>query len=222
MQRNFDFSQVVFFTDIHYGLRNNSREHNDSCENFLRWMIKHATDRKIRTCIFGGDWHHFRSAINISTLNYSVSGLKLLNDSFDNVIFLIGNHDLFYRDKYEIHSLPYLDQFPNITLVDSPIEISGIAFVPWLVSNQWEQIQQMKSPYMFGHFELPSFKMNAMVVMPDHGKLNAKHFVHQKQVFSGHFHKRQNQGKIWYTGNTFPHDFSDAWDDDRGLMFWKP
>jgi hypothetical protein len=37
-------------------------------------------------------------------------------------------------------------------------------------------------------------------------------------VFSGHFHKRQNQGKIWYIGNAFPHNFADAWDDERGMM----
>jgi hypothetical protein len=58
--------------------------------------------------------------------------------------------------------------------------------------------------------------------MPDHGQLNQKHFENQKIVFSGHFHKRQNQGKIWYTGNAFPHDYSDAWDDDRGIMVWEP
>jgi hypothetical protein len=56
--------------------------------------------------------------------------------------------------------------------------------------------------------------------MPDHGLLNANHFQNQKMVFSGHFHKRQNQGKVWYIGNCFPHNFADAWDDERGIMLW--
>jgi DNA repair exonuclease SbcCD nuclease subunit len=71
---------------------------------------------------------------------------------------------------------------------------------------------------MFGHFELPSFYMNAMVQMPDHGELKAEHFEHQEYVFSGHFHKRQKQGKIHYIGNAFPHNYADAWDDNRGMM----
>ena len=71
---------------------------------------------------------------------------------------------------------------------------------------------------MFGHFELPSFYMNAMVQMPDHGELKAEHFQHQEYVFSGHFHKRQKQGKIHYLGNAFPHNYADAWDDARGMM----
>jgi DNA repair exonuclease SbcCD nuclease subunit len=60
--------------------------------------------------------------------------------------------------------------------------------------------------------------MNAMVQMPDHGELQVAHFQHQDYVFSGHFHKRQNRDKIWYIGNTFPHNFADTWDDDRGMM----
>ena len=71
---------------------------------------------------------------------------------------------------------------------------------------------------MFGHFELPSFYMNAMVQMPDTGELKAEHFKHQEYVFSGHFHKRQQQGKIHYIGNAFPHNYADAWDDKRGMM----
>ena len=222
MTKSPDFSNVAVFTDLHYGMRNNSREHNDSCERFIKWMISNAEDRRVKTCIFGGDWHHVRSAINISTLNYSVSGLQLLNDYFDNVYFIIGNHDLFYRDKYEIHSLPYVNQFKNIHVIDSITEINGVGFVPWLVADQWKKVPSIKAEYIFGHFELPRFKMNAMVEMPDHGLLNGEHFVNQKQVFSGHFHKRQNKGKIWYIGNTFPHNYADAWDDERGMMFWKP
>jgi DNA repair exonuclease SbcCD nuclease subunit len=58
-----------------------------------------------------------------------------------------------------------------------------------------------------------------MVQMPDHGELKAEHFKHQDYVFSGHFHKRQQRDKIVYIGNAFPHNFSDTWDDDRGMMF---
>jgi len=60
--------------------------------------------------------------------------------------------------------------------------------------------------------------MNAIVQMPDHGELKGEHFKNQKYVFSGHFHKRQKQGSIHYIGNAFPHNYADAWDDERGMM----
>ena len=222
MAKDIDFSKTVYFTDLHYGLRNNSREHNTSCEQFIEWMIEQAEEWGSKNCIFGGDWHHNRSVINVSTLNYSVSGLKKLNDYFDNVFFLLGNHDLFYRDKYEIHSIPYIKEFPHIHLIETQQVFDGVSFVPWMVGDDWKSVPKIKAPYMFGHFELPKFKMNAMVEMPDHGLLNETHFANQQQVFTGHFHKRQNRGKVWYTGNCFPHDYSDAWDDNRGIMLWEP
>jgi hypothetical protein len=60
--------------------------------------------------------------------------------------------------------------------------------------------------------------MNAMVTMPDHGELQAHHFKNPDYVFSGHFHKRQAKQNIVYIGNAFPHNYADAWDDDRGMM----
>jgi hypothetical protein len=76
----------------------------------------------------------------------------------------------------------------------------------------------MSSKYMFGHFELPHFKMNAMVEMPDHGDVRIEHFGSYDQVFSGHFHLRQHKNNINYIGNAFPHNFADAGDANRGCM----
>jgi hypothetical protein len=72
---------------------------------------------------------------------------------------------------------------------------------------------------MFGHFELPYFKMNAMVEMPDHGGIKAEHLEGPEYVFSGHFHKRQYKNNIHYIGNAFPHNYADAGDWERGAMF---
>jgi len=220
--KKIDWTKVVACTDIHVGLKNNSREHNINCENFIKWFIEQARANNCKTGVFLGDFHHIRASINISTLNYSVSILRMLNDYFDDFFFLVGNHDLYYRDKFEIHSLPYIKEFPNIHAVEEITTIGDYTFVPWLVADEWKKVGKNKSPYMFGHFELPRFKMNAQVEMPDHGQLNTDHFANQQMVFSGHFHKRQNQNKIWYIGNCFPHNFSDAGDDDRGMMIWTP
>ena len=60
--------------------------------------------------------------------------------------------------------------------------------------------------------------MNAMVEMPDVGTIQSDHFAGCGKVFSGHFHKRQYMKNVTYMGNAFPHNYADAWDDDRGIM----
>lgn len=211
------FKKAAIFGDIHYGLRHNNRTHNQDCENFLKWMIDRAHSKGAETCIFLGDYHHHRASVNVSTLNYMVSGLRMLNDSFEKTYFIVGNHDLFYREKREIHSLPMAEEFPNIVIANEIIVEDGIAVVPWLVGDEWKSLGKIPCKYMFGHFELPHFKMNAMVEMPDHGGLNADHFQNPEIVFTGHFHKRQQSGRVHYVGSPFGHNYADAWDFDRGF-----
>lgn len=213
------FDKTVVFTDIHFGLRHNSPEHNQDCLDFLDWLIDEAHLRGAETCIFMGDWHHHRSNINILTLDYTMQALRKLNAAFKKCYVMVGNHDLFYREKREIHSMVVGSEFPNIVLVDRPMVEGNVALIPWLVEEEWKDIVNIKSKYLFGHLELPGFKMNAMVEMPDHGELNPNHFVHQDYVFSGHFHKRQTKGKVNYIGNPFGHNYSDVWDFERGGLF---
>jgi len=212
------FNKAICFTDIHFGLRHNSREHNQDCLDFIDWVIETAKQRGAETCIFLGDWHHHRSNINLLTLDYTMKALRKLNGAFTKCYIMVGNHDLFYRENRNVHSMVVGSEFPNIVLVDE-LKLEGdVALIPWLVEEEWKEVENIKSKYVFGHLELPGFKMNAMVEMPDHGALNSAHFQHQDHVFSGHFHKRQTKGKINYIGNPFGHNYSDVWDFERGAM----
>ena len=212
------FKKVACFTDLHVGLKGNSQTHLQDCEEFIDWFIAEAQDAGCETCIFLGDWHHNRNSINLITLDTSIRCLEKLGAAFEQFFWFPGNHDLFYKDKRDIHSSAFGRHIPGVTVVDSINTIKDVTLVPWLVGDEWKNISKIKSKYMFGHFELPLFMVNAMVQMPDHGELQSDHFTHQDYVFSGHFHKRQNKGKIWYIGNAFPHNYSDTWDDDRGMM----
>jgi DNA repair exonuclease SbcCD nuclease subunit len=212
------FKKVACFTDIHFGLKSNSATHLRDCEEFVDWFIENAKKEGCETAIFLGDWSHNRNSLNLFTLDSSLRCLEKLGAGFDNFFWFPGNHDLFYKDKRDIHSSAFGRHIPGVTVVEKVTTMGDVTLVPWLVGDEWKTISQVKSKYMFGHFELPLFYMNAMVQMPDHGELQASHFIHQDYVFSGHFHKRQSRDKIHYIGNAFPHNFADTGDDDRGMM----
>lgn len=212
------FKKVACFTDIHFGLKQGSRTHNQDCEDFINWFCDTAKAEGCETAIFLGDWHHNRNTTDVSTMNYTVSNLERLNNSFEKVYLIMGNHDEFYKDKREIHSLEFARLFPNIKVVNETFTEDGVTIMPWLIGDEWKTVPKLQSRYVFGHLELPLFYMNAMVQMPDHGQLQADHFVNQEYVFSGHFHKRQKSGNVSYIGNCFPHNYADAGDDDRGMM----
>jgi len=212
------FKKVACLTDIHFGLKSNSQQHNQDCEDFVDWFIETAKKNNCDTGIFLGDWSHNRNSINIVTLDYSLRCLEKLGKAFNQFFFITGNHDLYYKDKRDIHSAAFGRHVPGITLVDKPLSIDDVTIYPWLVGNEWRNVERNDSRYVFGHFELPNFYMNAMVQMPDTGEIHDGHFHNNEYLFTGHFHKRQQRKNIVYIGNCFPHNYSDAWDNDRGMM----
>jgi Calcineurin-like phosphoesterase len=212
------FKKIAAFTDIHFGLKSNSDTHNQDCLDFVDWYISKAKEEGCDTGIFMGDWHHNRNSLNITTMDYSLRALEKLGQAFDNFYFFPGNHDLYYKDKRDIHSVEFGKYIPGITVVHEPTTVGDVTMCPWLVGDEWRSISKKGGKYCFGHFELPKFFMNAMVQMPDHGELQVDAFKGFELGFSGHFHKRQQNENMIYIGNAFPHNYSDAWDDDRGMM----
>ena len=212
------FKKAAVFCDIHFGLKNNSTIHNQDCEDFVDWYIKKAKENNCDVGIFMGDWHNNRNSLNITTMDYSLRALEKLGAAFDDFYFYPGNHDLYYKDKRDVHSVEFGKYIPGITVITEPTNIGNVTLCPWLVNDEWTKIGKKGGKYIFGHFELPHFFMNAMTQMPDHGELNLESFKNFELGFSGHFHKRQNKGNMHYIGNAFPHNYSDAGDYDRGMM----
>lgn len=221
----------IVFTDIHFGKKNDSVEHNKDCLDFVSWASKLVIERNISSVVFMGDWHDSRSKIGIETLNYSTEAFDVLNSLGIPVVIIVGNHDMPYRETRKFHSLPWGSRYNNIIIVDEPKIIEGDLYVPYLVADDdRDKIKSMATDceYVFGHFEFPGFLMNGSYEMPvKKDSLLMDDVVGPRYVFSGHFHARQEKigsgGTIFqYIGNCFPHDFSDVDDTDRGVMFISP
>jgi DNA repair exonuclease SbcCD nuclease subunit len=213
------FEKVMVITDAHFGRAGNSAVANQDNLDFLEWAIDRGRCWGATICIFMGDWFDNRYSIGVFTLNSALLGLEMLNTAFEKVYFLSGNHDLPFRDKRDSASIEIARNLCNIEIIRNPTTINNVTFLPWLVGNEQKKIKHIKSRYVFAHLEMSGFLMNSKVVLPDNPSLiTADQFTTVESVFTGHFHKRQIQKNIVYTGNIFPFNFSDQGESDRGLM----
>ena len=142
------FKKVACFTDLHVGLKGNSQTHLQDCEEFIDWFIAEAQGAGCETCIFLGDWHHNRNSINLITLDTSIRCLEKLGAAFEQFFWFPGNHDLFYKDKRDIHSSAFGRHIPGVTVVDSINTTKDVTLVHWLVGDEWKNISKIKSKYM--------------------------------------------------------------------------
>jgi len=46
------FKKAAVFTDIHFGLKSNSIQHNRDCSNFVDWFIEKSKEEGCETCLF--------------------------------------------------------------------------------------------------------------------------------------------------------------------------
>ena len=90
--------------------------------------------------------------------------------------------------------------------------------VPWICSDNEERtfkaLKKSKCDVVMGHLELNGFIVTQQVIM-DHG-FDMKYFKKFDRVYSGHFHKRSNQGEIYYIGNPYEIYWND-FEETRGF-----
>jgi len=174
--------------------------------------------------MFLGDWFENRSALNIMTMNYSYRGAKKINNLGLPVYFVIGNHDLYHRHTRELYSSINFHEFSNFKVINEPTVIDeigdGVLMCPYLFHEEYvDLVQHLKLKTWWGHFEFKGFQVTGSGMLMPYGP-DADNFVGPLHIFSGHFHKRQISKNIVYTGNTFPTNYSDAGDTNRGMMVY--
>lgn len=211
--------KIAMWTDIHFGKKNNSIQHNQDCLDFTEWFCdKVKNDGEISHVFFLGDWFENRNAVNVMTLSYAQQALRLLNDLGLPVYIIVGNHDLYHRENRKVFSTKIFEEFSNVTMVSEPIIVEDkILICPFLFKSEYPSLVKYNNlPYWFGHFEFRNFIITGSDRRMEHGP-DHKQFEGPTHIFSGHYHKRQANDNVIYIGNTFPSDYGDAWDDARGM-----
>ena len=206
-------NRVALISDLHLGIYGNSEEWHEIAINWAKWFAEDISNSGIKDIFFLGDFFHNRHEISVQTVHVASKIMEIFSKF--NIIMIVGNHDAYYKNRSDIHSIGLLKGSSNVTVVDSPLILDSfgakMAFVPWNC-----ELPHGVFDYIFGHFEIQTFKMNNFKVC-NHG-LNVSDFLESrtKRVFSGHFHTKSHkiykEGEIRYIGNPFQQDFNDCGD----------
>ena len=139
---------------------------------------------------------------------------------------ITGNHDCYYKNTNEINSPELLlTNYDNITTYSSAqdIKIDGldILLLPWISTDNFDEslskIKKSKSKVAMGHLELNGFRAHRGHVMEDGMKIDV--FNKFDKVYSGHYHTRSDDGRIFYLGNPYEMFWNDV-NDPRGFTLF--
>lgn len=218
--------KVAIITDTHYGARKGSKHLHDYFELFYKDIFFPSLEEHgVESVIHMGDAFDSRKSIDYQSLEWAK---RVVFDPLSkyNVHMIIGNHDCYYKNTNDVNSPELLLQtYPNIKTYSkvSEIEVGGlnILFIPWINAENYQStvssIKASSSVCAMGHLELNGFRVNSQIVM-DHG-MEGKLFDKFTKVFSGHYHTRSDNGKIFYLGNPYEMFWSDV-GDRRGFTIF--
>ena len=217
--------RVAIITDQHFGARKNSKLFHDYFLKFYNDVFFPTLEKEgISVVIDMGDTFDSRKGIDFSALAWAKDNYYDRLESMGiHVHTVVGNHTAYYKNTNEVNAVDLLlREYKNVTVYSEATEVTidglGILFIPWInqdnVKKTHKLIQGSSCDCAMGHLELNGFKAHRGCVM-DHGH-ESELYQKFKRVFSGHYHTRSDDGKIFYLGNPYEIYWNDV-NDTRGF-----
>ena len=220
--------KIAIITDQHFGCRKNSKLFHDYFLRFYKDVFFPVLySEGITTIVDMGDTFDSRKGIDFSALSWAKDNYyDKLRELGVTVHTVVGNHTAYYKNTNDVNAVDLLlREYENVKVYSEATEIKldnlKVLLVPWICAENedktFKKIEKSKSTVAMGHLELNGFQVNQQIVM-DHSH-DSNPFGKFDRVFSGHFHTRSNDGKIFYLGNPYEMYWTDV-EDTRGFTIF--
>lgn len=203
----------VIVTDTHLGIKNSQKFWLDLVYILFEEICDYCIRNNVKSIIHLGDWFNSRYSINVLAIEQSYKIINLLKEAGIHLYIIKGNHDQYYKNQENPHSLMIFNKFSNVTIVDHPLTIEEVILCPW------QTIPEIEGKILMGHYEINGVVTNASGHKMENAKLSIKDFKEYDKVFSGHFHTKSENSNITYIGSAFAMDFNDI-GQDRGYYLY--
>jgi hypothetical protein len=217
--------KIAIITDQHFGCRKNSKLFHDYFLRFYNDIFFPTLEKEgITTIVDMGDTFDSRKGIDFSVLSWAKNNYyDRLKDMGCTVHTIVGNHTAYYKNTNQVNAVDLLlREYDNVTIYSEATEIKlgdlNVIMIPWINSDNEKKtlsmIEKSKSPVCMGHLELKGFRIHRGYVMEIGTDVNV--FDKFDKVYSGHYHTRSDNGKVYYLGNPYEMFWND-YNDTRGF-----
>ena len=220
--------KVAIITDQHFGARKGSKFLHDYFKKFYDDVFfPYLEENNIKTVIDMGDTFDNRRSIDLWSLEWAKENYyDRLEKLGVTVHTIVGNHTAYYKDTNSINSVDLLlKQYKNVHVYSECTEVMidrlQVLFIPWInaenTESSIESIKVSTSSCAMGHLELNGFRAHRGHVMEE--GMESSLFEKFERTFSGHYHTRSDNGRIFYLGNPYEMFWNDA-NDTRGFTIF--
>lgn len=184
------------------------------CHKLLDFIIKTMREHAVTDVVFLGDQYHTHAIMHVEVLAFWRHAFQLIHDHCGGAVIhlMLGNHDMPGNDASTAHALLAHIDTGYVRVYDKPQVNSRlqVSFVPYMSDPDRFVAACNELPH-----DLPLFCHQTFAgVLNDNGFLAKdgvdSNLLPQKEIVSGHIHKPQTVGKVWYPGAPRWRTLSDA------------
>lgn len=185
--------------------------HLQELNDLIDYICKVGRENVCDRLVLLGDQFHHHGLLHLPVVQFWDNSINKFRESFGQVFFLIGNHDKPGNKSDNSHSMMlYKDRYENVTIVDDYVIDSNILYVAYKDNNDelLEICNNFKSrDVLVCHATFDGSCYENGFYAKD--SLNPD-LIPQKTIISGHLHKPQSFGKVFYPGSPRWRTASDA------------
>lgn len=223
----------ILVTDTHLGHKKANDFYLELTFLLFEDIGAYAQENGITELIHLGDFFDNRKSMSLKTLAYAERIGENLK-RFDKSYLILGNHDLYYKDRYIPNSHQAFNNMEHLFVIDEPTNVGNMLLVPWICEQgdmfdpqtYYTMIEESDAEYCLGHWEINGSKMNVSGREAEGSVWNFSSFAQYKETFSGHFHTPgEYPSNVRYLGASHHMDFNDSgprgwyvFDDETGEL----
>jgi len=212
----------ILVTDTHLGIKKNNDVYIESFNDLIGDVCEYAYKYKIKSLIHLGDFFDTRKSLSLKVIDTAINAMEKLEDVFDLIHLIVGNHDTYYRNQITPTSLSLFEEHDIAKVITQPTMFNDILLVPYLFDP--DVLKDNTCNYCMGHFDISGFEMNSSGSISLYTKLKMSDFSGFKKTFSGHYHVPSTQLNIQYLGSPMQFTFNEinqklgfyVFDDENG------
>lgn len=232
-------AKALIFSDLHIHAHKDRVDRLQHCLDVLNWIFEEANRQECDYIFFLGDLFHEREKIDV--LNYMKTFEcfmhHMMNDNSSREMYLlVGNHDMYHKERWDVNSVKPLTAIPRVHIVDKPTSIKfGKTQIDWMphTDNPIKELEKLKKnnsvgDILFGHMSVHGAQLNIcfgtksdVIVEYDNEMIpvDPSIFDDWKMTFLGHYHGAQQLNeKAEYVGSPLELTFGEAFQEKHVIV----
>jgi DNA repair exonuclease SbcCD nuclease subunit len=208
--------KIIFIGDPH-------AQPNNLSDLDLIFSLTEETQKRFQAeaLIIAGDLFHTHAVLRLEVVSFWQRTIMKMSALFEKVILLVGNHDQ-VGNKQREGQMSALDTLKmgihNVMIIDKPQKYKDFGFMPYFSDNEKfveeaNKLADLGAKKLFCHQTFDGSEFENGFYAPNGVDQDRLDFL---EIVSGHIHKSQKIGKVFYPGTPKWDSLSDA-NEPKGI-----